>query len=179
MPSSPASEQSDHDHAEEAQQPAETPEAPEAPELEELRAQVAELDDRYKRALADLDNFRKRTQRLADDRAVESTDRLLRGWLDAVDSVERALALAPADGAMDGLLAVLEQMDAILRRQGVRRIGADGEPFDPERHEAVSVRESGATPDRTILDVVRSGYEVGDRLLRPAEVVVSRRTSDD
>jgi molecular chaperone GrpE len=170
MRSSPASEHSDREAAEKAERTAEIP------ETEELRERVAELDDRYKRALADLDNYRKRSLRLADDRVAESRERLLRDWLEAVDSVERALAMNPADPAFDALQAVLDQMGAILTRQGVRRTGAGGEPFDPERHEAIAVRETDDVPDRTILDVARSGYELEDRLLRPAQVVVSRRT---
>jgi molecular chaperone GrpE len=69
---------------------------------------------------------------------------------------------------------VLEQMESILARQGVSRTGETGERFDPERHEAIGVREDGDVPDRSVVDVARSGYALGDRVLRPAQVVVSR-----
>jgi molecular chaperone GrpE len=82
--------------------------------------------------------------------------------------------MAPEDPCNEGLRAVLEQMDGILARQGVRRIGAPGEAFDPERHEAVAVRESADAPDRTVLGVERSGFESGERVVRPAQVVVAR-----
>jgi molecular chaperone GrpE len=140
----------------------------------ELVDELARMEDRYKRALADLDNYRKRSQREIERRVAEATGAVLRDWLEAVDSVERALRMAPEDPCNEGLRAVLEQMDGILARQGVRRIGAPGEAFDPERHEAVAVRTSTDAPDRTVLGVERSGFESGERVIRPAQVVVAR-----
>ena len=135
----------------------------------------AQLEDRYKRALADLDNYRKRSAREAGRRVEEGIEAVLLQWLEAVDSVERALAMAGDDpAAQEGLRAVLEQMDAILARNGVTRTGERGEPFDPERHDAIGVQESTEVPDRSVLDVARSGFAMGDRLLRPAQVIVSR-----
>jgi molecular chaperone GrpE len=145
----------------------EQPVAEESPE-------IAALEDRLKRALADLDNYRKRSAKEVDRRVVESRERLLRDWLEAVDSIDRALQQDPDGPAAAGLRAVREQMESILARQGVTRTGASGEPFDPERHEAVAVREDAEAPDRIVLDVARSGYALGDRVLRPAQVVVSR-----
>jgi len=159
MQSSPASEQ----HG--------TP----GPGIEDLQARVDELDDRYKRALADLDNYRKRSERLADSRVADARDRMLRDWLDAVDSVDTALEMTSTDGELEGLKAVRDQMRSILERQGVQGFGATGEAFDPDRHEAIAARESDAVPDRSIVDVVRAGYMAGDRVLRPARVIVSRR----
>jgi molecular chaperone GrpE len=152
-----------------AEAPAQAPavEAPPDPVL-------AEMEDRLKRALADLDNYRKRSAREVDRRVGESREAMLRDWLEAVDSIERALRMDPGGPAAAGLRAVLEQMESILARYGVTRTGGEGEPFDPERHEAISVRETDEAPDRTVLDVARSGYALGDRVLRPAQVVVSR-----
>ena len=141
----------------------------------ELQDEIARLEDRYKRALADLDNYRKRSARDLERRLHEGRDALLREWLEAVDSVERALRMDSGGPLAEGMRAVLEQMESILARNGVRRIGAAGERFDPERHEAVAVRETDEVPDRTVVEVARSGFAVGDRVLRPAHVVVSRR----
>jgi molecular chaperone GrpE len=163
MPSSPESETT--------QAPAE--EQP-PDELEALREANAQLEDRYKRALADLDNYRKRSVRDVDRRVTESRDALVRDWLDAVDAVDRALTMEPENPMAEGLRMVLAQMESILERQGVQRIGRPGEGFDPERHEAVGVRQADDVPDRTVLDVARSGFAMGDRVLRPAEVIVSR-----
>jgi molecular chaperone GrpE len=140
-----------------------------------LADEVARLDDRYKRALADLDNYRKRSAREIERRGEELTERLTRDWLEVVDSVERALRMEPESPLYEGLRAVLEQVESVLARQGVERIGAVGERFDPERHEAIEVRPSRDVEDRTVLDVVRSGFAVRGRVLRPAQVVVSRR----
>jgi molecular chaperone GrpE len=127
-------------------------------------------DERYLRALADLENYRKRSAQEVERRVTEGAERVLLDWIEAVDSVDRALAMQPSDG----LRSVLEQMEGILAREGVERIGAAGERFDPELHEAISVRASDEVPDRTVLDVARSGYRRGERVLRPAQVVVSR-----
>ncbi len=152
----------------------EPPPAEPPPQEPGLAQQLADTEDRFKRALADLDNYRKRSGREIERRLQEDRERGLRDWLEAVDSVERALAMQPENPLFEGLRAVLEQMEAILDRQGVRRIGAAGEPFDPERMEAVGVRPADGVPDRTVLDVARSGYAIGDRVLRPAQVVVAR-----
>lgn len=154
--------------------PGERPQ-PEPPPAEPgLAQQLADTEDRFKRALADLDNYRKRSGREIERRLQEDREQRLRDWLEAVDSVERALAMQPENPLFEGLRAVLEQMEAILARQGVQRVGAAGEPFDPERMEAVAVRPGDGVPDRTVLDVARSGYAIGGRVLRPAQVVVAR-----
>ena len=138
-------------------------------------AALARMEDRYKRALADLDNYRKRAARDVQVRVAESREALLRDWLEVVDSVERALQMGHGTPAADGMRALLEQMEAILGRHGARRIGAPGDPFDPERHEAIDVRASAEAPDRTVLEVARSGWGLDDRVLRPALVVVARQ----
>jgi molecular chaperone GrpE len=164
MPSSRATEE----QHEQQEQPAE-----EAPERD-LAAELAQMEDRYKRALADLDNYRKRSARELERLVTERGDAVLRDWLEVVDGVERALSQKPENPLYDGLLAVLEHMDAALDRHGVRRIGEVGEQFDPTRHEAISVTDTDAVPDRTVVAVARSGYTRGDRILRPAQVIVAR-----
>jgi molecular chaperone GrpE len=144
-------------------------------QLEQLRAQLDATEDRYLRARADLDNYRKRIEREVDLRTREERDVLLRSWLEVVDSVERAVAHTPDnDPTGDALRAVLEQMRSTLARERVMRIGAVGEPFDPERHEAIAVVEDAERKPGTVAEVTRSGYAVGDRVLRPAQVAVAR-----
>ena len=138
-------------------------------------AELARMEDRYKRALADLDNYRKRSGAEIQRRVDEGRQSMLRDWLEPVDTLERALRFGPDQPGYAGLRAVLDQMEAILARHGVTRIGQPGEPFDPQRHEAIDMRVSDDVPDRAVLDVVRSGFALGDRVLRPAEVVVARR----
>jgi molecular chaperone GrpE len=136
----------------------------------DLEARNAELEDRNLRARADLENYRKRSAREVERRVGEEREAALLDWLEAFDSVERALRMTPQ---AEGLQAVLEQMEAILARQGVARTGAPGEPFDPERHEAIGVRDGGGEQP-TIADVARSGFTISDRVLRPAQVIVTR-----
>jgi molecular chaperone GrpE len=152
----------------------EQPLAEEQPDNGELTAQLAGIEDRYKRALADLDNYRKRVAREIESRVAEARASVITDWLDAVDSVERAIRIQSEGPCLEGLRAVLEQMDGVLTREGVQRIGAAGDPFDPARHEAVAVQPSADLPDRTILTVERSGFGLGDRVIRPAQVVVAR-----
>ena len=148
-------------------------------EREEFPERLAQAEDRHRRALADLDNLRKRTAREIERRVEESRESLLLEWLEALDSVERAILMTPEGPVQDGLRSVLAQMEAILVRNGVERSGRPGDPFDPERHEAVAVRESEDVSDRTILEVVRSGFAIGDRVLRPAQVIVSTRPESE
>lgn len=163
MPSSPASE--------EERQARQAEGAAQVAGQESGGAQPSPRDDeRYLRALADLENYRKRSAQEVERRVAEQAERLLLDWIEAVDSVDRALGMQPSDG----LRGVLEQMEAILARQGVERVGAVGDRFDPELHEAISVQASDEVPERTVLDVARSGYRHGERVLRPAQVVVSR-----
>lgn len=138
-------------------------------------AELARMEDRYKRALADLDNYRKRSARELQAGVEQSRESLLRDWLEVVDSVERALQMSHGTPGAEGLRALLEQMESILARHGVHRIGAAGEQFDPERHEAIEARVTNEARDRTILEAVRSGWAIGDRVLRPALVIVARR----
>jgi molecular chaperone GrpE len=143
---------------------------PETPSVADLEARNAELEDRNLRARADLENYRKRTAREIERRVGDEREAVVLDWLEALDSVERALRMSPES---EGLRAVLEQMEAILKREGIARTGAPGDPFDPERHEAIGVRDGeGAQP--RIADVARSGFTVSDRVLRPAQVIVTR-----
>jgi molecular chaperone GrpE len=145
----------------------------------ELEAEVARLDDRFKRARADLDNYRKRTAKDVERRIAEGTDALLADWLDVADSVQRALTMDAGGAMTDGLRAVGEQIEATLARRQVARLGEVGEPFDPELHEAVAVAPSTDRPDGTVVEVIRSGYARDGRVLRPAMVAVAQRPRGD
>jgi molecular chaperone GrpE len=140
----------------------------------ELTAELAQIEDRYKRALADLDNYRKRSARELDRRVQEAKDSVLHDWLDVVDSVERAVQMEVDGPCREGLGAVLAQMDQVLQRHGVQRTGSPGDRFDPERHEAVATRSARELPDQTVVEVRRSGFARGERVIRPAQVVVAR-----
>lgn len=143
----------------------------------ELAARLEATQERLLRALADLENHRRRAGvELANTRA-EATNEVLRSLVDVADSAGRgvaAIADRHDDPVAQGLTALAEQIDAVMRRHGVERIGTVGEPFDPGRHEAVGVLDVPGLPDGAVAAVTRQGYAAGGRLLRPAEVVVAR-----
>ena len=91
-----------------------------------LSAELAQIEDRYKRALADLDNYRKRSTRELERRVQDAKDSVLRDWFDVVDSVERAIQMEADAACREGLAAVLAQIDTVLSRHGLQRIGAPG-----------------------------------------------------
>lgn len=146
----------------------------------DLEAQLAEMDDRWRRALADFDNLRKRFAGEVDrERALERA-RVAAAWLPIVDNLELALTHADADPTtiIAGIEAVRDQAVQILERLGFERrdeAGEVGEPFDPARHEAISSRADAAAKPGTVLHVVRPGYGDGERQIRPASVVVATR----
>lgn len=142
-------------------------------------AAVADLEDRLRRALADLDNLRKRYDReLARERAAERA-RLAAPWLPIVDDLDRALEHADGDPAalVDGIRAVRDQAVTTLARLGFPRFTDVGQPFDPARHEAMGVVRADA-PAGTVVAAVRPGYGSDESLLRPAGVVVAGGSTD-
>jgi molecular chaperone GrpE len=141
----------------------------------ELEASVEEFEERWHRALADLDNLRKRLAREVQRERADERARVVAEWLPIVDNLELALDHATADpvAVIEGVQAVRDQAVAILERLGFSRIDDAGVPFNPARHEAIAtVRESGAAPG-TVVRVVRPGYGEGEGQLRPAAVVVA------
>lgn len=142
-----------------------------------LEQRVAELEDLWRRALAELDNYRKRTTReLArarrDERAKAAAE-----WLPVIDNLDLALEHARADpeNIVEGVRAVRQQALAVLAALGYPRRDDEGVTFDPTYHEAVSTVEDEDLPPGTVARVVRPGYGSEDEVLRPAAVVVATR----
>jgi molecular chaperone GrpE len=140
---------------------------------------AADLRDRWLRAEADLQNFRRRAQRDLEEGVRFAEDRLLLEMIGQLDDLERAVTLAREAGAPDpwvqGVQLVAQRMIDDLARHGVTPMRAYGQPFDPELHEAML--EVDTPPDMEpgrVAQVVREGYRRGSRALRPARVVVSR-----
>ncbi|MBC3192219.1 nucleotide exchange factor GrpE [Pseudonocardia sp. C8] len=145
-------------------------------EAGELRARIAELEDRWRTAAADLENFRKRTARDAERSRELERARVAREWLPVLDNLDIALQHAESDpGAIvEGLRAVREQAAAVLARLGFpQREDEPGTAFDPARHEAVSTVPAGEFAPGTIVQTVRTGFGDGDHQLRPPGVVVA------
>ena len=139
------------------------------------KSQIIALESQLRRALADLDNLRKRFDReiarqLAVERATVTAE-----WLPVVDNLERALehAVVNPEAVVEGLQAVRDQAVATLDRLGYPRYDDVGHPFNPERDEAVGTTVADA-PQGTVVVAVRPGYGTSEHILRPAAVIVSR-----
>lgn len=146
----------------------------------ELQAALAERDDykdKWTRARADLENYRKRLQReMEEDRKFAAVP-IVHALLPGLDGLQRAIKAAAASKNADELMAgvemVAKQFDAALTNLGVQPIPAVGEPFDPHVHEAISQRPDAQHPPMTVVDEVERGYTLHDRVIRPSKVVVS------
>ncbi|MEV7732940.1 nucleotide exchange factor GrpE [Streptomyces sp. NPDC088921] len=144
---------------------------------DESSAALREAEDRWRRALADLDNLRKRHARELNGQAAAERARTAAAFLPVIDNLELALNHATADpGAIvEGVRAVRDQAVNVLERLGYPRQAESGVPFDPARHEVVGVvQEPGADPN-TVVQVLRPGYGEAERQLRPAAVTVAKR----
>jgi molecular chaperone GrpE len=141
--------------------------------------------DKYLRAVADLENSRKRQRRELDDAKVEARGKVLKEMLPVVDNLERAIEHAAKQAGDDatqkpmieGIQLVLRQFTTAFERLDVTNIDAMGQPFDPNLHEAISQAESDQ-PAGTVVQVLQRGYKSGDRLLRPVLVVVAKAKAD-
>lgn len=163
------------------------PAAPAAPPAVDWEAKVASLEqakkdnwDRYLRAAADLENFRKRTKRELEDAKYDTKVKTLKEMLPVVDNLERAIehasAAAGTSPIVEGVQLVLRQFQTAFERLDVVGVDALNLPFDPNLHEAISQQESDAAPG-TVVQVLQRGYKIGERLLRPALVVVAKPKS--
>jgi len=137
---------------------------------QELAPDIAELEDRWLRAMAELDNARKRHNRDLDRERATERARVASAWLPVLDNLELALGHASDDAFAEGVRATLDQAVEALARLGYPRRDATGVPFDPAVHEVVAVLDDPDAPPNTVVRVLRPGY--GD--LRPAAVAVSR-----
>jgi molecular chaperone GrpE len=133
--------------------------------------------ERALRLQAEMENYRKRQQRLAQDRIDEERQRLLNSFLAVVDNLERALAAAPVqgNGLRQGVELTYRTAQQLLEREGVKRVEAKGQPFDPNSQEAVSTVPAlrAGVPSNTVAEVLEPGYRLEERLLRPAKVIVA------
>jgi molecular chaperone GrpE len=143
----------------------------------ESESEVAEWRDQALRLQADMDNYRKRQQRLAQDQVEAERQRLLGAFLHIVDDLERALEAPAGDagGLRQGVELTHRAAVQMLRKEGVERVQAEDRPFDPNWHEAVATvaRNGSSIQPNTVVQVLEPGYRLGDRLLRPARVVVA------
>ncbi|GJD95763.1 nucleotide exchange factor GrpE [Methylobacterium iners] len=159
--------------------------APAEPDaLAALTAERDELKDRVLRTLAEMENLRRRTEREVSDARTYAVTNFARDMLNAADNIRRALEAVPeearagAEGAFKGLIDGIElterDLAKTLERHGVKLIEPKGQRFDPNRHQAMFEVPDAEVPSGTVVQVVQSGYVIGERVLRPALVGVAK-----
>lgn len=133
--------------------------------------------EKYLRARADMENYKKRIERTYADLARSSKKDLLLKLLQVKDNLERAINYGSAgeqtEGVMQGVRLTEYQLNQLLEQEGVKRIEAEGKPFDPAQEEALHTVHDPSQPDNSVVQVVRQGYTYGDDVLRPAQVIVN------
>jgi len=166
--------------------PAPAPEAPAAAlpgpdlsiELAAAKKEAADNYDRYVRSVADLDNHRRRTIREKEELRQFAASKVLEDLLPVIDNLGLGLAAAKAPNAdlktlVGGISMVADQLKSSLANHGLKEVNPVGQPFDPNLHEAISQQPSADVADGSVVTVVRTGFTLNGRLLRPASVIVS------
>ena len=142
-------------------------------ELEELKKGAAEQNDKYLRLAAEYDNFRKRTAKEREHLYADVYAEALAVFLPVVDNLERAACYADGESVTKGVEMTLKGMKDTLEKLGITEIEAQGQPFDPELHNAVLHVEDDSLGESVVVEVLQKGYRKGDRILRYAMVKVA------
>ncbi|MFZ5749393.1 MAG: nucleotide exchange factor GrpE [Pseudomonadota bacterium] len=150
--------------------------------IAELEKELADAKAATLYAQAEIQNVRRRAEKEAADARAYAATQFARDVLSVADNLSRALDAIPADlrgddkfkGLVTGLEATGRELDSVFARHGISRIGALGEPLDPNRHQAMLEVPSAETPPGTIVQEIQTGYMIRDRLLRPALVAVAK-----
>ena len=146
-------------------------------EIARLQAEVQEANDRALRTNAELENFRKRSRREMEEERRYAALPVMRDILNVCDNLDRAIEAAEKNtagsGLLEGVKMVSLQLNTYLEQHLCRRITAVGEAFDPHRHEAIAQEPSAEHPAGVVTRVTRHGYQLHDRVIRPAQVMVS------
>ncbi len=147
-------------------------------QLAEALEEKQRLQEQYLRTLADMDNLRKRTTREKEEIAKFANEGILRDILPVIDNLERALEHSEkadeSGGLLEGVRMTLSQFTQVLGRFGVETIESVGKPFDPAYHQAMGQLESADHPVNTVMVEMQKGYQLNERLLRPAFVLVAK-----
>ncbi|MBI4731266.1 MAG: nucleotide exchange factor GrpE [Chloroflexi bacterium] len=144
-------------------------------QLAEAQSQAAEYKDGWQRALADFQNYKRRTDAEKADAYQNAVGTVVKRYLPILDDLERALATRPADLPwVDGIELVYRKLQTILENEGLKRIEAEGQPFDPNFHEAISQEPAEGVESGRVIGVIQQGYTLGERVIRPAMVRVAQ-----
>ena len=156
--------------------------AGEAPEsLAQVQAKAQENWNSYMRAVAELDNYRKRAEREVDQARKYAIERFAQELLPVGDALEAGLrsgSSANPTVLLEGAQATLKELNRAFDKAGIKLIDPTGQPFDPNWHEAMVAQESRDVPPNSVISVIQKGYSLNGRLLRPARVIVSKAAAD-
>jgi len=153
-------------------------------QLEDLKERAAKAEEHWERLLrasADLDNYKKRAAREKQEAARYANEAMLKKLIPVLDSLDMALASAQAapqqavQSLQTGINMIHQQLKNALKDSGLEEVNALGQPFDPKLHEAVSQQETKDAPEGHVVQQLRKGYRLGERLLRPAAVTVAKQ----
>jgi molecular chaperone GrpE len=150
--------------------------------LAAAEAKATENRNSYLRAVAEMENFRKRSEREIDNARKFAIERFAQELVTVGDALEAGInagAANPGPALLEGAQATLRQLHRAFDKAGIKIIDPAGQPFDPQWHEAMAVQESAAHPANTVLSVIQKGYSLNGRLLRPARVIVSKTPEAD
>jgi len=145
-------------------------------DFETLQTALAAQKDDYLRLAADFDNYKKRNRRDSEQRASAEKESFIHDLLPILDNLERALACEQSTSSASlrqGVEMTLQLLGRLLQSHGIEAVEDLGKPFDPHRHEAVSVRDDSRLPEQSIVEVVQRGYRRGEKVFRPAKVIVN------
>lgn len=157
-----------------AENAAEQATPPELSEVEQLKAELANMNENYLRQVAEFDNFRKRTAKEKQDTYSYALMKCITEFLPIMDNFERALACETQDTEYKkGVEMIYTQLTEMLKKLGVSEIEAEGKPFDPALHNAVSQKEDDSFGENIVCQVFQKGYQLGDKVIRHAMVVVA------
>lgn len=148
-----------------------------AEELARARAEAEDNWNKYLRVVAELENVRKRNARELEKARNFGVEGLAAELLNVADSLEMGIetgADAPAESLLEGARNTLKQLQKAMEKYGISEVYPEGEPFDPELHEAMTAQPSDTAEPNTVLTVVQRGYQLNGRLLRPARVIVAK-----
>jgi molecular chaperone GrpE len=147
------------------------------PALAAAEAKAQENWNAYLRQVAEMENYRKRTEREIDNARKFAIERFAQELVTVGDALEAGItagASNPGPVLLEGAEATLRQLQRAFEKAGIKIIDPAGQPFDPEWHEAMVAQESRDQPPNTVLAVIQKGYSLNGRLLRPARVIVSK-----
>ena len=150
--------------------------------LAAAEARATENRDSYLRAVAELDNFRKRSEREIENARKFAIERFAQELVTVGDALEAGInagAATPGPALLEGAQATLRQLYRAFDKAGIKIIDPAGQPFDPEWHEAMVAQESADHPPNTVLSVIQKGFSLNGRLLRAARVIVSKAPGGD